>query len=67
MRVIKGFLIPIFIHTMHTKPQVLNRKMNSFLSLKLKMWKCKNKKASHPEVYITEILQSRHDIKTRHA
>ena len=55
------------LYTMHTKPQVLNRKMNSFLSLKLNMWKCKNKKASHTEVYITEILQSRHDRKTGHA
>ena len=52
---------------MHAKPQVLNRKMNSFLSLKLNMWKCKNKKASHTEVYITEMLQSRHDRKTGHA
>ena len=31
------------------------------------MWKCKNKKASHTEAHITEILQSRHNRKTGHA
>ena len=32
------------LHTMNTKHQVLKRKMNLILSLKLNMWKCKNKK-----------------------
>ena len=52
---------------MNTKHQVLNRKNNFFVSLKLNMWKCKNKKTSHTETHITEILQSRHNRKTGHA
>ena len=52
---------------MNTKHQVLNRKILSFASLWLNMWKCKNKKTSHTEVHITEILQSRHNRKTGHA
>ena len=31
------------------------------------MRKCKNKKTSHTEVHITEILQSMHKRKTGHA
>ena len=49
---------------MNTRHQVLNR--NLFISLKLNMWKCKNKKTSHKEAHITEILQSRHNRKTGH-
>ena len=51
---------------MNTKHQVLNRKIIFFVSLKLNMWKCKNKKTSHTEAHITEILQSRHNRKTGH-
>ena len=52
---------------MNTKHQVLNRKIIFFVSLKLNMWKCKNKKTSHTEAHITEILQSRHNRKKGHA
>ena len=52
---------------MNTKHQVLNRKIIFFVSLKLNVWKCKNKKTSHKEAHITEILQSRHNRKTGHA
>ena len=51
---------------MNTKHQLTNR-IFFFVLLKLNMWKSKNKKTSHTEVHITEILQSRHDRKTRHA
>ena len=33
------------LHTMNAKHQVLNRKIVFFVSLKLNMWKCKNKKS----------------------
>ena len=49
---------------MNTKHQVLNRKNFFFVSLKLNMWKCKNKKIGHTEAHITEILQLRHARKT---
>ena len=52
---------------MNTKHQVLIRKIMFFVSLKLNMWKCKNKKTGHTETQITEILQSRYNRKTGHA
>ena len=44
------------LHTMNTKHQLLNRKIVFFVSLKRNIWKCKNKKTSHTEAHITEIL-----------
>ena len=52
---------------MNIKHKVLNRKIIFFVSLKLNMWECKNKKTSHTEAHIIEILQSGHNRKTGHA
>ena len=53
---------------MNIKHQVLSRKMNLFLLLKPNICKCKNKKkTSHTKVHITEIPQSSHHRKARHA
>ena len=41
--------------------------MNLFVSLKPNRCKYKNKKTNHTEIHITEISQSRHDIKAWHA